>query len=248
MSVYRLAIDQTTSAIDRRARFYRNLIVAVVVVILGSVVWAIFAWAWIPLLGCLFLFPICGLYFFLDAQVLQGWRSQLLEPWCQRELDFRAFQPAIEAVPGLPQESLRSMLATLPLSDDWHAEHELSRSTRKAIAVVMTLLHSSRSDVLLSKTLSLTLIGGSLVVAAVLWQWEPLLGIMVGFLFLWLRQVWRSLRVKRCREGLEVVRKHPDFDQTQFQALLSLLSWNPLSDREKETLLSPLLHSQPSQA
>jgi len=245
VSAYRLTIDQTTSAIDQRVRYYRNLIVAVVVVILGFVVWAVFAWAWRPLLGCFFLFPICGVYFFLDGQLLQSWRAQLLEPWCKRELDFLVFQPAIEAVPGLPPESLRSMLATLPFSDSWLVEHDLSSSTRKAIAIVRTLLHASRSDVLMSKTLSVTLIVGALVLLTTLWRWEPLLGILFGFLFFWLRPVWRSWRVKRCREDLRVAQNHPDFDQAQFQAFLSPLSWSPLSEREKEKLLNAFLHSQP---
>ena len=49
MSACRLAIDQTTSPIDRRAKYYLNLIVAVVVVNLGSLGWAVLAWAWRPL-------------------------------------------------------------------------------------------------------------------------------------------------------------------------------------------------------
>ena len=37
MSAYRIAIDQTTKTIDSRARYFRNLVVAVVVLTLGSI-------------------------------------------------------------------------------------------------------------------------------------------------------------------------------------------------------------------
>lgn len=238
VSVYRLAIDQTSSAIDRRAKYYRNLIIVVVVVSLGSMGWAVFSWDWIPLLGCLLLFPICGIYFFLDGQLLQSWRSKLLEPWCQKEFDFLSFQPAIEAVPGLPTGSLRSMLGALPFSENWLVEHELSGSTRKAIAQVLTLIQDSRSDILLSKTVSLTLVVGGLMIATMLWRWEPLLGILVGVIFLGLHGLWRSLRIKRMKKNLLPLQSQVDYDHRQFQGLLSPLSWSPLSDKEKENILN----------
>src|ERR1035438_3425703 len=91
LSPYRIAIDQTTKAIDDRARSYRNLIVTVSALIVGSIGWAAVTRTFSPLIGLVLLFPICGFFFVLDGKLLNGWRSRLFEAWIKKDIDFRAF-------------------------------------------------------------------------------------------------------------------------------------------------------------
>ena len=240
MSAYRLAIEQTTRAIDERARYYRNLIVVVVVVILGSMIWTAFLWNWIPLLGFLVLFPICGMYFFLDGRLLQSWRSQLLEPWCQRELDLLAFRPAIEAVPGLPSDSLCSMLATLPFAGDLVGEQRLSSSCREAVAAVIATIHACRSDAMAVKVLAYTMAGCSILGAAIVWSWQPLL-CFPACLSIFLLQPWgRTWRLNKLKRLLRTTQQQSDFNQGLCKELVMNLSCEPLSASEKNALLATL--------
>ncbi len=134
MSAYRIAIDQTTKMIDNRARYFRNLVVAVVVLTLGSLGWAAVTWTFLPLSGLLLLLPLCGRFFFLDAKLLNDWRSQLLDAWVKNDIEFRGFCDAVSAIPTLPKNTIQSMLATLPSAGDLAAEQRISSSTREATA------------------------------------------------------------------------------------------------------------------
>ncbi|MGB0911754.1 MAG: hypothetical protein ACPGYT_15450, partial [Nitrospirales bacterium] len=229
MSVYKMAIDATTRTIDRRAFYYRNLIVVVVAISLCSIGWSLITWQWVPLLGCLLLFPICGLYFFLDGQLLQRWRSQLLEPWSLKEVDLLAFKPAIEAVPSLPSGSLQSMLMTLPWSDELLVEHQLSASTRQAVVLVVNLLHSCRAALIVSKTLVVFIIVASLILVVILWEWEPLLGLVLGVVFGLFRFFWQNRQVEIARAQLGSLFLVADFSDKAFRKTLTKLSRTPLS-------------------
>ena len=81
MSIYRLAIDHTAQTIDRRAKFFRNLVVAVTFVGLGSTLWAGIARSWFPLAGIFLLVPFCGLYLFVDGKLLKQWRHEFFSAW-----------------------------------------------------------------------------------------------------------------------------------------------------------------------
>src|SRR5215471_15321706 len=163
MSAYKVAIDQTTRAIDRRATCYRNLIVAVVLISLVSLDWAVFTWTISPLAGFFLLIPTCGGSFWFDARLVNAWRSHLFAQWVQKNIDFCAFCHAVGAIPTLPQNTLQSMLATLPSPEDIALEQRLSPSTRHAIATVVTVIHACHSDALALKVAGYAIVGGSLI-------------------------------------------------------------------------------------
>jgi hypothetical protein len=103
VSTYRLAILQTITTIDIRARYFRNLVVTVVMLTVGSIGWAAVTWTFSPLAGLLLLLPLCGLFFFLDAKLLNDWRSQLFDAWLRKDIEFRDFCEAASAIPMLPK-------------------------------------------------------------------------------------------------------------------------------------------------
>ena len=125
MFSYRAAIDQTTQTIDRRAKPFRNLIVAVTFVGLGSILWAGIAWSWLPLAGIFLLVPFCGLYLFVDGKLLNQWRHELFAHWEKGELDFRALYDAVTAISTLPKNTVESMLETLPSAGDLVTEQSI---------------------------------------------------------------------------------------------------------------------------
>ena len=240
MSSYRVAIDNTTQTIDRRAKHYRNLIIAVSFVSLGSILLAGIAWSWLPLAGIFLLIPICGLYLFFDGKLLNQWRHELFVAWVKGEIDFRAFYEAVIPISTLPKDTVQSMLETLPFAGDLVTEQSISSSTRKAIAAVVTTIHACRSDHIAFKAAGYTITGGVLIIAAALWMWQPLLGVFTVSLVLSLRKWLKTRRIKGARERIITAQQEPDFDSERFLNIISKIHWTPISASEKKTILTTL--------
>ena len=145
MSAYRLAIVQTITTIDTRARYFRDFVVADLVLTFGSLGWAAVTWTFSPLAWLLLLFPAWGLFFLLDAKLVNDWRSRLLDAWVKKEIEFRAFCDAVNAIPTLRKDTLHSMLATLPTEAELVVEQRISSSTRDATAALTTMMHACES-------------------------------------------------------------------------------------------------------
>jgi len=237
VSAYRVAIDQTIRVINSRATSFRNLVVAVVLVSLSSMIWALVTWTLTPLVGFLLLLPLCGLFFFLDSRLLNTWQSQLFAGWARGELDFQGFRAAVEAIPTLPKDTLQGMLGTLPSAGDLITEQRLSPSTRDAIATVVTAIHACYSDALALKVVGYTIVGGSLIVAVVLRTRQPLLGIAIITLFPLVQKRLRRWRLTRSRERTLAAPQQPDFDYKKFVELVACLPWEPISASEREAFL-----------
>lgn len=176
MSAYRTAIDQTTAAVDRRARYFRNQVV-IVVAIAALVIIGAFVWSAAALWAGLLLIPACGLYFHADSRLLNRWRSDLLQPWVARELDLVAYCQAIRANPILPKETTGAMLASLPLARDLISEQKMLTPTRQAIAAASLATHRGRADALLLKTIASGILVGAVVAALWMRALVPLIGL-----------------------------------------------------------------------
>ena len=145
MSAYRLAIVQTITTIDTRARYFRDFVVADLVLTFGSLGWAAVTWTFSPLAWLLLLFPAWGLFFLLDAKLVNDWRSRLLDAWVKKEIELGGFCDAVSAIPTLPKDTLHSMLATLPTEAELVVEQRISSSTRDATAALTTMMHACES-------------------------------------------------------------------------------------------------------
>jgi hypothetical protein len=223
VSAYRPAIDQSTKTIDTRARYFRNLIVTVVAVALVSIISAAVARTFSPLAGLLFLFPICGFFFVLDAKLLDNWRSHLFEAWIKKDIDLRAFCEAINAVPKLPKDTVHSMLATLPTAEDLLAEQKSSSSTREAVAAAFTGMHARQSDTVTLKAIAAAIVSASAIAAVALRAWKPLLGSLAIFLVpvlgMWLK--WK--RVAQLKKTTLACRGKSDFSEEKYGELVKTL-------------------------
>lgn len=223
MSTYRTAVEQTTTTIDARARYFRNLVVFVVLIALGSAVWAVVTWTFAAFAYLLLLVPACGFFFFLDAKFLNGWRDRLLAAWVKKEIDLHTFCDAVGTIRMLPKNTLDSMLATLPSAADFTEEQRMSATTREAIAALTTTINAFQSDALFVKAMEFSLATVSFIIAVMLRMWEPLLGLGV-IPVLPLLRIWMTRRrlAKFCDQTL-ALRRRPDFDEKQYAKLAASL-------------------------
>jgi len=127
------AIQATLAAIQNRARLYRNLVVSVTAVLIGSVVVAVVFRSLIPLIGFSLLVPLAGAYFVLDNRCTRLWSKQVLEMWAEGKLNLTAFSGAISAHPYVPRGTLEGMLGLLLLGGETGRLASLKAEDRTAL-------------------------------------------------------------------------------------------------------------------
>lgn len=223
MSPYRTAIDGTARVIERRAAFYRNLVVAVVVIGVASAAVALVARSLAGLTGILFLVPACGCFFHLDARLLNRWRSDVLACWSSGELDLAALRHALNALPGLPRDTLNGMLVTLPSTPDLAQEQRILTPSRQAAAAAYRAAYQARSDALLLDALASAFAVVIVVTAIGMRTWTPLLGLPL----LLLRHPSRAWMGRRCLAARDAetaaCRGRPEFGEADYTRLLASL-------------------------
>jgi hypothetical protein len=221
VSAYRTAIDRTARVIERRARFYRNLVVAVVLIGVASLAVALLARSLAGLAGVLFLVPACGFFVHADARLLNDWRSGVLARWARGELDLAALRPALHAHPGLPRDTLDGMLGTLPSTADLAEEQRILAPSRQAAAAANRAMHQVRSDLLLLDATVSGIAAAGLVGALWLATWMPLLGLIVLVLRLPLGAWTRRRRLAARDADVAACRRQPGFSEPDYARLLS---------------------------
>jgi hypothetical protein len=236
VSAYRLAIVQTITTIDTRTRLFRDFVVADVVLTFGALGWAAVIWTLLPLACLLLLFPAWGLFFLLDAKLVNEWRSRLLNAWIKKEIELTGFCEAVSAIPTLPKETLQSMLATLPSLRDLPTEQQISSSTREATAAGAASIYACQSDAIALNATAFAIAIGSLITAAILWMWQPILGIAVLALLPMLRKWLRRKRLRAFRERTAAARARPDFSNLKYGELVANLSRQPISPAEQRVV------------
>ncbi len=213
-------MDRTIEVMQTRGRYFRNQIVTVVAVALTCITWAVIARAPRALLALSALIPACGVYCLADARLLQRWRSDLFEPWTNRELDLSALRSTLRVHPALPAGILEGMLGTLPLAGQIGAERAVSGPTRAAVAAAIQSAHRGRSDSILALSGWTALI--VLVVCLAAWRHAP--GVLAWLLLLCLSPAsGRLLRRRGDRKDREAIgrwRSCPDFNGSDFTRLL----------------------------
>lgn len=207
--------------IERRATFYRNLVVTVVLIGVASLVVALAARSLAGLAGVLFLIPACGLFFHLDARLLNGWRADLLERWAGGELDLEALRPALHGHPGLPRDTLDAMLATLPSVANLAEEQRIPNPSRQAAAAAYRAMHQERSDLLLLDAVLSGIAAAALVAALWMRSWTPLPGLVVLALRPPLGAWMRRRRLAAREADVAACRRQPGFSEPNYARLLT---------------------------
>lgn len=221
VSPYRTAIDRTARVIERRATFYRNLVVTVVLIGVASLAVALVARSLAALAGVLFVVPACGLFFHQDARLLNGWRSDVLARWAGGNLDLAALRDALHAHPGLPRDTLDGMLGTLPSAANLPEEQRIPAPSRQAAAAAYRAMHQERSDLLLIDAVLSGIAAAALVAALWMRTWTPLLGLVVLVLRPPLGAWMRRRRLAAREADLAACRRQPGFSEPDYTRLLT---------------------------
>ncbi len=219
MSAYRLAIEQTETAIQRRARVFRNQVVVVSLVSLATILSAAATRSFAPLGAVLVLVPLAGSFLFADAILLTAWRSTLMAAWAACDLDLAAFCHTIRVHPTLPKPTLEGMLATLPVVGELTEEQAVTAPTRQAIAAALTAIHRSRSDDLLFKVVGSAVAVVTVVAAIWIGDWRPLLALL-SLLALPIVHAWlERRRLERLRAEIASCRADARFSDADYERI-----------------------------
>lgn len=170
-TTYRDAMDATLACIGRRGRVFRSQILSVALFIVAVLVVTGFSARPLVLITLLLLMPICGVFALLDSLVVARWRRQILESWQAASIDLHALRHALEAIPHLPGDTLKGMMATLPSWPSLSDEHQVVQSVRVTMAA--SILTEVRADQrrLGLKVLGITLVCCALVTAVLTERW-----------------------------------------------------------------------------
>jgi hypothetical protein len=223
MSPYSIAIEQTARLIEQRARYFRNQVVAVVLVGVLTLVWAVVTRSFFPLALLLVLLPVSAAFFVADGRLVARWRSDVLAAWAERNIDLAAFRAAIRAYPALPRETTEGMLATLPFAEDVVTEHRVLAPTRQAVAAASRAKYHKRWDALVLKAVASGIIVSILLSALWMRSWMPLVGLailLVGpILAAWLPR----RRTVAWEAELAVCRRQAGFSEADYAGLVASL-------------------------
>jgi hypothetical protein len=237
------AIELTTHTIDRRAGLFRNLIVLVVVLVVGSLLSSAIGLSWRPLLALLALVPLCGFFLSLDAWLVNRWRQHVLELWAQGQLRLDGLVQTISSIRLLPPRTLQGMLASVPTKHNPPGPFQSTPVLRRALA--STLITINRCDTARTGVASVAYALGvaSLTLAVIQGTWMALAGVLLVAPVLAAAWWLTAARWRRWKHDLLSLHHQEGLEWTAFLPAANQLDWGSVPDRKKQRLL----HSLPSQ-
>src|SRR5262245_2128679 len=105
------AVEATRQTIEARSRLYRNLVVAVVATVTGTVGVSLLLWSPRPLAALASLVPMCGAFLLLDGRLVEAWLRTVLTRWDSDSFRLSDLKGLLQAYRYIPQRSLMGMLA-----------------------------------------------------------------------------------------------------------------------------------------
>ena len=223
MSAYATSLEHTMIAIDRRARRFRKLLVAVLCISVTAVVVAVLARTPSALTCLLFVVPACAIYFIADAIVVNEWRLTLLRAWVAREVDFVTLIPGLRSHPTALRSTVEGMLMTLPCPDELAAEQRLSSATRRGVAAVVLSRQNSEADALVLSAIFTSVGAVMLNVAVWMWVWWPLIALLLILLSPAVYARAYRRRTAQCDAAVAAIREDPCFDEVQYLRVSQML-------------------------
>jgi len=107
------AVNLTFRTMERRVRLYRNLVIAVSLTTMASVILSVILRRWVALLGFLALPAyVCG-YLSLDNWIVRAWCDRVLAMRDEGGLNVAQLKQTLTALHCIPHATLHSMFATL---------------------------------------------------------------------------------------------------------------------------------------
>jgi hypothetical protein len=225
-AAYPEAFDATVQAIHDRAVRYRSLALGVGLALIAAPIAAALARAWAPLLLLLALLPACTLFFVLDMRRLTRWQQQVLRLWAGQRVELSIFRESMRMKPGLPPQTLESMLDTLPRLEPADATTLNSAEAREAVRRLVECLQRYRERRLLILTLTQATVLVAAALALVQGSPVPLLLLLLTPLVIGAGYALNRRSALACGEAI----RQPLRDEGQRGALRHALGWIDWSD------------------
>jgi hypothetical protein len=106
-------IDLTLRTVEQRVRLYRWVMIAFLILLVGSVGLSLVVRLWWPLTGLILTVPAMASYLALDGRAVRRWASQIQDLRNSHGLSLQVFSGMILAHPLIPKGTAKGMLAEL---------------------------------------------------------------------------------------------------------------------------------------
>ncbi|MDQ1327125.1 MAG: hypothetical protein QG641_405 [Candidatus Poribacteria bacterium] len=228
----REALHTTTDTINSRIKRFKILVISVAIVTLGSLIWAIVWMSWFPLLVLILNKPICGAFFISEILILNRWQSQILELWISDLLNLDVYSDAMTKIRMFPQNTLRSMLATLPESN---LADNTPANIKKSLAMTLQTINHCQTDRIVFNILAITFGLVSLICVLVIHSLIPLSGLLLIPVTFGIGRIIRSVRLRKWKRNIDNINQQQKMDITMFSEIANKLDWGVIQ-KKKEVL------------
>jgi hypothetical protein len=244
--VYNEVSTFTVDVLRRRARTYRTLVVAVVLVCASSVAAAVALWSWRPLSALTLVLWFCGVFFALDAWSVAQWRGRVLKAWVEGAFDLETFRRMIAGRSDLPQRTLSAMLGPLPKGE---CERAVSTDPRMRSWLVIMLggIHARQTYRAVAVALATAIAAIAVMAAARSLSWTPLTALAATPLPIVLARI---IAVRRLQRDAERACPIPagGIESEAFRRAAAELDWVLIPAAERDARLAALTRPGDSRA
>ena len=238
-SPFKEAMSLTTQAIEKRVKWFRNLIISVVAVALTSLILALIQLSWQPLMGLILFVPLCGVFLYLDSHLVNHWQERILQMWVQGDLDLTIFYNSMLTIRMFPQRMFQGMLKTLLINNQFIDSGNLNQEVKKSLVHTIQTISCCQNHKIVFFSLAYTFALICIAMAGILKSWLPLFGILLVPLLLGMSNWFNSLKLRHLRRHFLEINRQEKEKFKYFIEAVSQLDWGSIPEKKKAQLLSP---------
>ena len=108
-----IAIERTKKTIEKRAFYYRNLVISVILLFIFSIVSAFIFRSFYPLVLIILIIPLCAFFIYWDNFLVYTWSNDIKNFVIQKRIDLNTFKQTMLSIKSVPQITFMGMLSTI---------------------------------------------------------------------------------------------------------------------------------------
>ena len=106
-----IAIESTKKTIEKRAFYYRNLVISVILLFVSSIVSAFIIKSFYPIALVILIFPLCAFFIYWDNVLVCTWSKEIRKLVIQNRLDLDTFEQTMISIKSVPQATFMGMMS-----------------------------------------------------------------------------------------------------------------------------------------
>ena len=169
------AIELTKKTLQKRALYYRNLVIIVSLLLVITPISALISLSWQPLIAWLFIPLSYTLFLYTEQKKLADWQLTILTYWQEEQLKLHFLAQSLLHLPIFPENTIQSMVALLPQPKESDTLPSESRQAIVCLQKTINHCHRIRNSMLI---LSMIIIIFSFLLSIILNSFFPLLFIV----------------------------------------------------------------------